>query len=396
MLYDRIIETISKNKEAKANGEYLGIPYPFPRLNNYLSCIDRGQAIGLLGPTGSGKSRFVRNTFLYNTFKFHMETGYKLKIMFFCMEDSKEMTYNFVLCNYLYEKHGIKISVQELTSKTKELDDYILDALVEAKEYFKSFEDVVVFIDGEDDPDKIYDICKRTAQQLGTEIDYVEEFDGVEVNQTRYESDTHVIAIFDNMSNFASQESSGNEQVAILKFVKDYMRLRLCNYYKWTCVLVLQMDFESERQSFTRNGETIASKLEPSLASIGDSKRSSRSLHLIFSLFAPHRHELPQYPLPSKFNPEYFYDITILGNSFRSLRVIKSNYTETGMRVPLLFDGISETFTELPQPKTPELQKIYDDMRNERLGKMYQTKPNFIKINTDAKRNKSSELFDDE
>lgn len=363
MLYEKVLETLAKNKEATANGEYIGIPYPYQRLNTYLSTIDRGQAIGLLGPTGSGKSKFVRYTYLYHTVRFALDTGYKLKIMFFCMEDSKEMTYNFVLCNYLYEVHGIQISVQELTSKKGELPDDIYFKIVEAKDYFQRFEEIVTFIDGEDEPTKIYDICRKVALKLGTTTKYKEIVEGEEIEQFRYESDTHVIAIFDNMSNFASEDGSSNEQVAILKFVKDYMRLRLCNFFKWTCVLVLQMDFESERQSFTKNGETIASKLEPSLASIGDSKRSSRSLHLIFSLFSPYRHELPQYPLPSKFNPENFYDITILGNSFRSLRVLKSNFTETGMRVPLLFDGLSETYTELPHPKTPELESIYNEFR---------------------------------
>jgi hypothetical protein len=382
MLYDKILEHLTINKEAKANGDYLGIPYPYDRLNNYLSCIDRGQAIGILGPTGSGKSRFTRYTFLYNVFKFHMETGYKVRILFFCMEDSKEMTYNFVICNYLFEKYGIRITLQELTSKKSELPDGVLNKIVEAKEYFNRFEDVVSFIDGEDDPTRIYEICKKVALKLGKVTKYKEVIEGEEVDQYTYDSDTHVIGVFDNMSNFASEDSTMNEQKAILTFVKDYMRLKLCNFFKWTCVLVMQMDFESERQSFSKSGESIVAKLEPSLASIGDSKRSSRSLHLIFSLFAPHRHELPQYPLPSKHNPEYFYDITILGNAFRSLRVIKSNYTETGMRVPLLFDGVTETFTELPQPKTPELMDVYNRFRAMKSGQpiRHPQRQNLIKI----------------
>jgi len=366
MLYDKILETISLNKEASMNGEYLGIPYPYPRLNKYLSTIDKGQAIGVLGATGIGKSKWTRYTFLYHVFRFYKETGYKVRILFFCMEDSKELTYNFVLCNYLYEQHGIKITIQELLSKSKELPSHVLDRLVEAKEYFADFEKIVTFIDGEDEPKKIYEICKKMALKLGTVSQYFENIEGEEVKQYRYESDTHVIAVFDNMSNFASDDATASEQKAILEFVRNYMRLKLCNFFKWTCVLVLQQDFESERQSFNKSGDTIVAKLEPSLASVGDSKRSTRSLHLIFSLFSPSRHELPQYPLPSKFNPEYFYDITVLGNDFRSLRVIKSNHTEAGMRVPLLFDGISETFKELPQPKTQELEEVYQGYKDRR------------------------------
>jgi hypothetical protein len=382
MYYNKILEKISLNKEAVANGEYLGIPYPYERLNKHLSCMERGQAIGVLAGSGVGKSRFTRYTFLYHPYKFYKETGYKLRIIFFCMEDSKEMIYNFVVCNYLFDKYGIRITPKEVTSKVSELPDNILDKLVEAKEYFEEFETVVTFIDGEDQPKAMYNICKKVALKLGRIDKYNEVIEGEEVTQYKYESDTHVIAIFDNMSNISTDNPTESEQHGILTFVKEYMRNKLCNFFNWTCILVQQQDFESERQSFSKSGESIVAKLEPSLASIGDSKRSSRSLHLIFSLFAPHRHELPQYPLPSKHNPEHFYDITVLGNAFRSLRVIKSNYTETGMRVPLLFDGVTETFTELPQPKTAELAEVYARFRAYKTGQpvRHPERPNLIKI----------------
>lgn len=365
-LFENALKEVYTKKEAVAAGDYVGIPYPYPRLNEYLACIEKGQAIGILGGSGTGKSRFTRFTFLYHVYKFYKETGYKVRIVFFCMEDSKELSFNFVLCRYLFDTYGIRITPQMLGSRKGELSDDILVKISEARDYFEEFESIVSFVDGEDEPKNMYAICRKIAMRLGKVYKYQTMIEGEEVEQFRYESDTHVIAIFDNMSNISSSDNSSNEQEAILEFVKKYMRLKLCNFFKWTCVLVQQMDFESERQSFTKAGESVAAKLEPSLASIGDSKRSARSLHLIFSLFNPARYELPQYPMPSKYNTENFYDITLLGNDFRSLKVLKSNFTETGMRVPLLFDGMTESFSELPKPKSYELNKIYESYREKK------------------------------
>ena len=50
------LRILIKNKEYKSKGIYTGIPYQFDRLNEYLTSIDRGQAIGVLGGTGVGYS----------------------------------------------------------------------------------------------------------------------------------------------------------------------------------------------------------------------------------------------------------------------------------------------------------------------------------------------------
>ena len=361
MIFERVLETIKNNKDLAEKGKYMGVPYPYSRLKEYVSSIDRGESIGILGPTGSGKSKWTRYTFLYQPYKFHVETGYKLKIIYFCMEDNKEKVFLNIICNYLYEKHNIVISIKELTSKDRILPDFILEKIEEAKDYFRDFEKVVTVIDGESEPDRIYEICQGIAGKLGYEETYTEKIEGEEIEQERYISDTHVIAIFDNLSNVDGDDEVG-EQAAKLKFAKDYVRNKLCNFYRWTCLTVLQLDFESEKQNFTRSGESILGKIEPGLHSIGDSKRSARTFHLVFSLFAPARYDLIHYPQPNKHNPDNVYRIDILGNRFRALRIIKSNDSDVGLRVGLMFDALGENFKELPLPKTPEIEKIYKSL----------------------------------
>lgn len=358
-LFKKVREQIYTAKDNFKKGIFNGVPYPFPKLNEYLTSIDKSTCIGVLGGTGIGKSKLVR-FLLYNIYKFHKETGYKCLIPFFCLEDGKERVMQFVICHWLKEQHNITITVKELNSRGREMPDFVKQKLDEADAYFADFEKIVKFIDSETEPTKMYNICERIALSLGKPVPYYEDVNGQQIKQIRFESDTHVIAVFDNMSNIDMEDEDGNEQQAILKFCKQYMRLRLCNFFQWTCIMVMQLDFESERSSFSKAGEINIAKLEPSLASIGDSKRASRAFHLILSMFSPHRHDIVSYPAPSKVNPDNYYRIDILGNRFRSLRVIKANDSDVGMRVGLLFDGISEIFTELPPPTDKAaLDKVY-------------------------------------
>lgn len=360
MLYKKVLDDIKQNKKLAEEGKYTGIPFPYARLNEQLSTIDKGQSIAVLSQTGGGKSKWSRYTFLYHPYKFAKETGYKLRIVYVCMEDNKEKVYYSIIAHYLFEVHKITISIKELMSKDRKriLPDFILEKLEEATDYFSEFEETVTLIDGMTEPEEIYEMCKGIAIQLGGEpTPYYEDIVGKKVKQWHYFSETHVIAIFDNLSNIDSNEDSGNDNIAKLKFAKDYVRAKLCNFFRWTALTILQLDFESERQQFGKDGSSLMSKVEPSLAGIGDSKRSARSFHTIFGLFAPARYEFISYPQPNKHDPDNYYRIDILGDKFRALRVLKANDSLPGLRIGLMFDALTETFTELPPAK--EMDSIY-------------------------------------
>ena len=86
-------------------------------------------------------------------------------------------------------------------------------------------------------------------------------------------------------------------------------------------------------------------------------------MHLVLGLFNPTRFDLLTYPIPSKHDPQNTYRLDILGNRFRSLSVLKANDTDFGMKVAINFDAITEVMTELPKPKTPEIEEIYNNIK---------------------------------
>ncbi|XAI97351.1 hypothetical protein [Leptolyngbya phage Lbo-JY46] len=369
--FSKVRESIARNKQIVESGNHVGIPMPFKRLADYVPLIDRGQSIGLLSGTGIGKSRFARYLFIYHIYNFYKQTGYKVKILFFPLEDSKTKVYKNIICNYLYTVHNVLISPLELDSKkSRALPDFVLDLINEAEEYFKEFEEVVTLIDGIHTPEGIYEFCEKFALQNGTVENYeVHTGKGV-IKQSRYISDTHTVVVIDNMSNLDSDD----ERAAMRRLAKDYVRERLCNFFDFTVLQIIQQDFATERQQFTNTGGVIISKLEPSLASIGEAKTISRSMHLILSLFSPDRYDILSYPKPPKDKPEMCYDIGILGDRFRLLKVIKNNDGEVGIRVPLLMNAVQETFEELPPFNTPEINAIYKKLKRTPL-KVNDSKP---------------------
>lgn len=366
MIFERVKQSILHNREIKEAGGYAGIEFPFSRMRDFIPSIDRGQSIGLLGATGSGKSRLARYMFIYYPYKFYKETGYPLRIFLLALEDNKEKVYRSLICHYLHDLYDIYVTLQELDSKgNRTLPAFVVDKIHEAEQFFKEFEQVVTVVDGIHTPTAIYEYFKGYAQATGKIENYKTVIEGKEVKQARYvpDHDVHTLIIVDNLSNIDTEEGLPTERDAMTYFCKKIVRERFCNFFNFTVVQVMQQDFASERQSFNRDGGTIVSKLEPSLAAIGESKVISRSMHTVFGLFNPSRFELVNYPIPSKYKPNNTYRIDLLGNRFRSLSVLKANDSDFGMKLAFNFDAVNEVMTELPKPETPELEAIYAKAR---------------------------------
>jgi hypothetical protein len=370
MLFDRVVEGIEKNKKIKEGGGHLGITYPLPRFSEQIPLIDKGQSIGFLAATGAGKSRIGRYLYVYTPYKFYKETGYKIKILLFPLEDNKEKVYRSLLCWWLFYEHNILISPEELTSKKRILPDFVLEKIKEGRAYFADLEDVVEFVDGIYTPRGIFDYCQRHAVKVGkvkTRVHTNKE--GLEITEKYYVSDVHTIVVLDNMSNLDIDPDDGinSEREAMIKLAKYYVREKLCNFFNFTVVQIMQLSFDKEKQQFTHSGMTILSKLEPDLAGIGEAKVMARSMHLILGLFDPSKFELIHYPIPSKQDPDNCYRIDILGDRFRALKVLKNNDGTSGLRVGLLFNALAETIEELPLPKTPELANIYKSLTGKKI-----------------------------
>ena len=321
-LYDEILREIEEKKDRKERGLFNGIPFPYPKWRDYIPSIDKGMYMGILAPSGVGKSRFVRKTFVYDLYKFSKENRYPIKILYFALEDAKNPVYKKIMCHYLWERHQFDLSPSQLESKFVGFDNRYLDIMKRDKRFFEELEQDVAIVNSCSTPSEIVQYCERVNERFG--------------------KTHHIIAIIDNYANITKDPHHKTEWEAVRELSRNHIRLHLCKELEMTVIAVLQTDVESDKNTFRNSDKGSISTLEPNTASIGDIKVIVRDFYVLLGLFHPWKYELKRYPYQDGYNTE------ILRNRFRSLLMLKNNEGEMAPRLPLYFDGKHEIFSEMP------------------------------------------------
>lgn len=330
---DVFLKEIAEKKERRERGEFNGIPICYKNYSNYMGSIDKGVYYGLLSGTGNGKSYWMRHTFIYEPLRFAKKTGYKLKILYFALEDSQMQVYKKICAHYLWENHGILISQKLLDSKEEPLPDKYLKQLEDDEDFYDFFEENVYIFNDDLDPDAILKRCESAYKKYGDEY--------------------HLIAIIDNYSN-VNQGKYASEYDAVVKLSREHIRLNLTKKLGFSVLAIMQSDQDSEKYAARNTGGNI-SAIEPNLGSIGKIKIVNQDMHVIWALFNPWRYGILSYP-----NAKAGWNTDCLRNKFRALIMIKNNLEEMAPRMGLFFEGNKGTFTELPGVEEEEaLQRIY-------------------------------------
>jgi hypothetical protein len=363
-LFERTLAKIEHNAAVKQSGKFNGIPYPYPRLAQFVPSIDREQVIGVTSFTGAAKSKFSRYTFVMHPYEFSLHNDYKFEMDYYALEDSAEKVYKYLICHYLNMKHKLKVSLFDLDSKFSALSSDILKRIKEAENYMQDFSNKVRIKDSITNPYGIYKDVLARAKELGEiQTEDKDYGNGQVVKQIvgyKPKDDTHWLMLCDNLNNIDKEKHHHDKKEAMDNFVSKDCRLIYSKIFKMTCIIIHQQALEAERQQFTASGGSIIDKIKPSLANLGGTKEVVRSYHLVFSLFNPHKFKIPDYK---------GYNIQRIGNNFRELEVLKNNDGFDNVQVPLYFDGAAEYFRELPnsEKQKDELLRFYEWLDADRL-----------------------------
>lgn len=277
----------------------------------------------------------MRHTFVYEPLRFAFTTGYKVKILYFALEDSKMQVYKKLIAHYLWEHQGVFVPQKLIDSKEDPLPDRYMELMTKECDFFDKFEESVYIINDKLNPEEIYETCLKANDKFG--------------------KDHHMIAIIDNYSNITQGENS-SEYEAILKLSREYIRLKLIKEHNWSVLAIMQSDQDSEKHAARNAGSATVNpvSIEPNIGSIGKIKIIAQDMHVIWALFNPWRYGLLVHPNAKGYN------IDTLRNRYRSLIMLKNNLEDMAPRLGLYFDGSKGTFHELPAITDEEaLQRIY-------------------------------------
>lgn len=357
-IFDRTLATI----EEKRKYEFNCIPWGLPRYERIVPGIMQKTYYLVTANTGIGKTQFTDEMFMYRPLDFvhNTETDIKVRIFYWSLEVSKESKIVQGIARQLYVTHNLTIPYNKILSMSKSrMSDEEYHLISQTKDYFNRLEDVVTINDEYMNPYGIYKELKAYAHANGTlhykPINKIvpdgqggtttkEElvFDYYEPNNPN----EYVISICDHYGLLHLEQGLTIKQT-IEKHSRNNVIVR--NMFGYIPVGIQQQAADKEELEFFR-GNTIESKLLPSLQGLAESKLTGRDCDIALGLFSPARHEIKSFR---------GYNTAILKDNFRSLHTLKYRHGTPNSIVPLYFDGAVNMFSELPDVGSQELELIY-------------------------------------
>lgn len=284
--FNSVMNYLKERKKRAESGKYNCIPWPFKRFKEFLPGTEMGKYIIVTANQKVCKTKFCDFVFVYETIFFLMEhPEVKVKMFYFCLEESARKKFIEFQCHLLYRLDNIIISPTELSStdKDKPVPDSIINLLESDryKKYIEKFEEIVEYIDNERNPTGINKKLREYALDHGhLNFKNIEVKDPVTGNlvtkeivdpvnpYTPDDSELYIISIIDNASNL-TPESGLNKMQTIEKLSKYIITLR--DQLNITTVLIQhQAQAQEGIENFKLN------KIKPSSDGLADCKVTTR------------------------------------------------------------------------------------------------------------------------
>lgn len=332
--FDHLGDEIQRGLEGKNSG----IPMGYPRMHKYVNIRKKIYTL-VFGPSGSGKSAFVHKSMILNPFDWYIREGrtkgIKLKIPLFAFERSKVYTLAKWLSAKIFLETGKEIQIGKMlgwwdTKMTKDEHDLVL----QFEDYINELLEVVDIIEGPQNPTGVYKYLKNFAEKNGR-IEQKDEFHKVYIPN---DENLVVIPIVDHMG-LTRREKFMEKKEAIDKLSEHLQHAR--DFYGYSPVMVAQLNRNLANPAFQK-----MDSFEPSIDEIKESGSPGEAADTILSIFDPVRFNTND---AGGYDVKKFINPATGGNYFRSVRLLKSTYSEDNIRFGMAFQGFSGNFRELPK-----------------------------------------------
>jgi hypothetical protein len=347
-LFQQTLQLIERNRERRISGKENCIPNPFPRMASEWAGIEKAKYIGVTASSKVGKSQITDFMFVYHPINYILEgrSNFDIKVLYFSLEMSKEQKTLQAISHYLYKFYNILIAPKDLRSLNNILDANIFKNIKELEPFFKQYFTKIHYIDNIRNRYGIWREIYNYAEANGKIIKETREFDGKKVEVIKEyipnNPDEIVIPLVDHASLLNPETGKDLFQAINELSSNDFVKAR--NLFGYSPVLIQQQMSAQENLEHKK-----ADALMPSLAGLADNKNTQRDWDVGLGLFSPARHGM---------NTFKGYDITKLGNRFRSMEILANREGDGNTLVPLLFKGECSHFEELPLPDTKEYKEF--------------------------------------
>lgn len=359
-IYKRAKQEIFNNSKRIEDGLVNFIPFGLERFEEYVPGLQKKNYVIITANSGIGKTKVAKCLYVIRPVDFilsHPALGIRLKIFYFCLEESKERFIQSIYAYKLYERYGIRVPIKTLLAVNRRaLPRDVREKLDSLDEYMERFEDIVEVVDHIRYPYGIYSHVEQYMEQNGTwtmkTVPYYDkdkkEWRNNEVHDfyTPTHADHYVEVVTDHVAKLYQPKGISLHET-IGTFSSKYC-CELRDKYQNSILNIQQQAADQEKKQFTYTGQSIITKLEPSLDGLGDNKMTQRDADEIIGVFAPTRYEIPEHRK---------YLITTLEDNYRSLIQLKARDGQPNTRIGVYFDGAVNHIEELPPAKDMTAEK---------------------------------------
>lgn len=345
------IKSYEDNKKIVEAGGHNHVPfYGFNKLQKYTPGIVPGVMYKITSHMGVGKTQIAKFLFSYQPLLYALKYKMNFKIIYFALEESREEFLDGLFIHLVKRIHGIQLDRFSMTGmNSKPLTKTELNAIKATETRMNMIAANIEIIDNKYTSTDMYLTCKYYARKWGS---FAKDPQGVETDiYTPKDKNQVVLVVADHISLIEAEfdKESGKyltERQAISKWHTKYGKRIITKKWNWAMLNIQQQSLESEKQQFTMKGDSIISKILPSLDGLANNKEVARDDYVVLGLFAPERYEIEEfrgYDVMKK-TPESF------GDRFRTLHLLKNRFGHPNKVLPLYFDGRYTYFKEMPLP----------------------------------------------
>jgi len=330
-----------------------GIPTRLSRMDYFTTGIQQGDYWLIGAETNVGKTKFVRDQFIYEPYNYWLKNKDKFNIHFidFSLEMTAEDNLADLISKDIYVDYGKVISRSVLLSQgrnkegvQRRLEDEYYDMLCSYEERYADFEKHLTIIDTDVTPSFFHDVLMKYAEAHGT-FEKESKFIGRRGKYTPKDDNLYTIILFDTI-NLADAEPKQTVKETIDRIS------RICVWFRKVCNFtpVIIQQFGAELSSTDRSRHGIKT---PLLRDFEDSKRTTKDATIVLGLFDPTRHAMEEI---------LEYNVLEMKNWIRTLHLLKNRNGEMNKSVALQFKGAIGMFEELPSAQmfkdNPGLYKL--------------------------------------
>jgi hypothetical protein len=348
-------ERFKKLVDEGREGKNIGLSIGSPKLGLYMDDYLPGVSYLIGGNSGTGKSTFTLEKFIYNPLQDFLNDESKKDRdpywIIFSLEMTMEQVYAKLCSMYIYDKYGIQLRFKEIFSRGKDCiiseDNYNI-IQNEIDEFLDVLDKRLIFHEGTL-TEEVY------LTTMNTELKRFGKFVGNTYEP--YNSQQIIGALIDHCSLVkASNGRTKKEEMDAIS--RDSVIIR--NKTR----IVSPIHVSQFNRSSNSDERLKQSKQTPTASDYKDSGSIYEDSMCVFALFSPHQYSL---------NAFHSYNIKVLEQNFIAVYLLKSRFGTSDIWVPFGYYGDCGRYFELPRPETindwdrykyPEW-KFKEDMKNE-------------------------------